>query len=40
MFIFYLLEFIPIMVYWASHERRHHVWPVEFIPIKPSVAKV
>jgi predicted ATPase len=22
------VEFIPIMVYWASHERRHHVWPV------------
>src|SRR6266542_3722390 len=21
-------EFIPIMVYWASHERRHHVCPV------------
>jgi len=24
----YTLEFIPIMVYWASPERRHHVWPV------------
>jgi hypothetical protein len=23
-----ILEFIPIMVYWASHARRHHVWPV------------
>jgi hypothetical protein len=22
------IEFIPIMVYWASYERRHHVWPV------------
>src|SRR2546428_4274185 len=21
-------EFIPIMVFWASHERRHHIWPV------------
>src|SRR6266545_7015937 len=23
-----IFEFIPIMVYWASHERRHHVCPV------------
>ena len=26
-------EFIPIMVYWASHERRHHRWPVSGSPM-------
>ena len=27
------VEFIPIMVYWASHERRHPVWPVYGSPM-------
>jgi hypothetical protein len=26
-------EFIPIMVCWASHERRHHRWPVYGSPM-------
>ena len=28
-----VIEFIPIMVYWASHERRHHRWPVYGSPM-------
>jgi pimeloyl-ACP methyl ester carboxylesterase len=27
------IEFIPIMVYWASHGRRHHRWPVYDAPM-------
>jgi hypothetical protein len=28
-----IVYFIPIMVYWSFHERRHHVWPVYSSPM-------